>query len=364
MDPEHSIYLNEMVSRGNELYRRGLADEESHSSILSDLENDLAEDMTWVPADALTLFQQESEELLRERAKAASATRSSVDSRLAPALSEFDRCLAGAELVNQRCIDRVFVDHFVELRAAQDHTEHNEVQGPLLRLLLMISLHSRLVLLLTEVSCLLRAGFPEGAMARSRSAYEAVVVLAILMNDHTNIVSERFHDSSVLEAKRHTERLGEEWSTFDADELAEHAQRAEAKWGREIRESNGWARPALPSEVNKRSRIYFTDLENAAGMSLARSMYFGGNHELHVGPFSTVNRTDFLNEQPFPSRPTGDLHMSSVVGNNATLLLEWGTRALISGQARMLKQWDDFMWLPPFCSASERARTAFDDAGD
>lgn len=148
-----------------------------------------------------------------------------------------------------------------------------------------IRLHTRAVQIAGEVSCLLKGGYADGAMARWRSLHEATVILAFLCrNDDT--LSSRFVDSqaitrlrAAIEYNEHHAALG--FEPLDPAMLARLQKERDvmlARYGQQFAGDNGWA-----ADVLKRRRVTFKDIENFVDLSYLRPQYGFASKNVHSG---------------------------------------------------------------------------------
>jgi hypothetical protein len=101
--------------------------------------------------------------------------------------------------------------------------------GGRLKMLLLASLQARACTIATEISVLLRTGFPQAAKSRNRTLYEQNVISFILVNDKSYEICERYHGSAPIEAMRyitsHNEyaaQLG--WKTHWSRDTSRHRE--------------------------------------------------------------------------------------------------------------------------------------------
>jgi hypothetical protein len=141
-----------------------------------------------------------------------------------------------------------------------------------------------------EVHALLQAGFPFGALARTRSLHEISVRAQVLKaygrgQEHEDL-AERYvlHDHVVnykdaLEFQRHAARLGyEPLSDHAMAEMKEMHDVLVARYGSVYRSAYGWAAglPDLPS------RPSFADLERFVQIDHLRGHYAWASHEVQA----------------------------------------------------------------------------------
>lgn len=146
-------------------------------------------------------------------------------------------------------------------------------------------LHTRAVQLANEVSCLLKGGYADGAMARWRSLHETAVILAFLSR-HDDVLSKRYLDFQAIirlkaakEYNEHQEVLG--FAPFDEASLVEMQAKRDAilaKYGQQFASENGWA-----ADVLKQKRITFRDIEKFVDLSYLRPRYGFASKNIHSG---------------------------------------------------------------------------------
>lgn len=148
-----------------------------------------------------------------------------------------------------------------------------------------LRLHSRAVWIANEVSCLLKGGYPDGAMARWRSLHETTVILMFLSR-HDDALASRFVDFQAItrlkaatEYNEHQAVLG--FEPFDQAALAQFQEERASmigKYGQQFANEYGWAADAL-----KRKRVTFKDLEKFVDLSFLRPQYGLASKIVHSG---------------------------------------------------------------------------------
>jgi len=146
-------------------------------------------------------------------------------------------------------------------------------------------LHTRAVQIANEVSCLLKGGYADGAMARWRSLHEATVILAFLSR-HDDTLSSRFVDFQAItrlkaatEYNEHHVALG--FEPFDQAMLAKLQNERDAmlaKYGQQFASENGWA-----VDVLDQRRVTFKDIEKFVDLSYLRPQYGFASKNVHSG---------------------------------------------------------------------------------
>lgn len=148
-----------------------------------------------------------------------------------------------------------------------------------------IRLHTRAVQIANEVSCLLKGGYSDGAMARWRSLHETTVILAFLSR-HDDALSSRFVDFQAItrlkaatEYNEHQAVLG--FEQFDPADLARFQKERDAmlaKYGQQFASEYGWA-----ADVFKQKRVTFKEIEKFVDLSYLRPQYGFASKNVHSG---------------------------------------------------------------------------------
>jgi len=150
---------------------------------------------------------------------------------------------------------------------------------------IMIKLHTRAVQIANEVSCLLKGGYADGAMARWRSLHEVTVMLAFL-GRHNDELSSRFVDFQAITRLKAATEYNEHHGIFGFESLdqsmiiqlqKEHDAMLK-KYGQQFTNENGWA-----TDVLKQKRVTFKDIENFVDMSFLRPQYGFASKNIHSG---------------------------------------------------------------------------------
>ena len=147
-------------------------------------------------------------------------------------------------------------------------------------------LHARACQIGSEILCLLKSGFADGAHARWRTLHE-VAVVALFVKQHGNTVAERYLYHDAVEAYRagqqyqvDCEALG--YEPLTEQELAEiqsEYQRAVNRFGLSFKNVYGWAAEALGIPDPK-----FSHIEQAVGLEHWRPYYQLASHNVHPNP--------------------------------------------------------------------------------
>lgn len=172
---------------------------------------------------------------------------------------------------------------FVEDMHLEDADELSEEQIQLVNAL--IGLHARACRCASEVICLMKGGFADGANARWRSLHE-VTVTALFLLDHQGDTSERYLEYAAVERlcnakeyQRHCEVLGyEPFADKDIDEMTRAVDAVVAKYGKDFKNKYGWA-----AKVLGKSDPTFAQIEESLDMSEWRPFYKLACHSVHAG---------------------------------------------------------------------------------
>ncbi|HWP97885.1 MAG TPA: DUF5677 domain-containing protein [Syntrophomonadaceae bacterium] len=150
----------------------------------------------------------------------------------------------------------------------------------------LANIHARAIQISYEILCLLRGGYPDGALARWRTLYELAIV-ALFLDKHGNEVAERYFGYQAIENYRemleyqlHCEQLG--YEPLEPDEISEvEKQRKNAidKYGPEFNKDYGWAIAAL-----RKKKVIFKDLEDEVELDHMRPYYKLACNFVHSGP--------------------------------------------------------------------------------
>jgi hypothetical protein len=158
----------------------------------------------------------------------------------------------------------------------------------------LVHIHARSMLVASECICLMRGGFPDGALSRWRTLHELNVVASFLLSNGN--AAERYMVSfeiQALTAARQMERYAER-SKMDpptADEIAAIEARCNAhvaRFGKDIQNDYGWA-----SEVIGKKSPNLLDLEEAVGLDHWRPRFKWASQHTHGGhrPFGSMLAT-------------------------------------------------------------------------
>lgn len=149
-------------------------------------------------------------------------------------------------------------------------------------------LQPRAILKAREIMCLLKSGFPDGALATWRSLHE-LAVTAHFISKHGNEIAYRYLASFYFAAKAaaisHNEKADragmEKFSQADLDELLATCDALKKEIGGSLKKDHEWARPALKLPDN--SNIQFFHLEKDVGLDHWRPRFKWATQHIHAG---------------------------------------------------------------------------------
>ncbi|KRP85955.1 hypothetical protein AOQ73_36360 [Bradyrhizobium pachyrhizi] len=196
----------------------------------------------------------------------------------------------------------------------------------------LIHIHARSLLVTNECICLMKSGYPDGALARWRTLHELNVVAALLSDNSTEVALRYLvsFDLRALEAgkqmKKYAARSGMEPPT-DA-EIEALRVRCEAhlkRWPSMAQSGDyGWA-----SDVVNSKRPSLLDLEEAVGLDHWRPRFKWSSQHNHGGhrPVGSLLAVTEAREPIFITGPSNSgmvdpLHMTAIsLANMTTALL-------------------------------------------
>lgn len=153
------------------------------------------------------------------------------------------------------------------------------------RLEALVGLHVRGCRVAREIQCLLRGGFPSGALSRWRTLHE-IVVVAVFLAEHDEDVAERYLLHSIYmtrkdirQYERYCDDLGfEPIERTVVERLSGQKEELENRFGKAFLSTYGWAAEAFahpsPSMV---------DLAESVGLQHLRPFTNMANHLVHAG---------------------------------------------------------------------------------
>jgi hypothetical protein len=162
----------------------------------------------------------------------------------------------------------------------------------------LVRIHARSCRIASEVLCLLKGGFADGANARWRSLHENAVI-AMFICQYGGDAAKRYLRHSVVECHKnaisyqeHCQSLGQTpLSTTEIVDLKSAYDAALSEFGSEFRHEYGWAANAIGNK-----KPTFTDIEQHLDLDRWRPYFKLACHSVHAGPqglyFSLANGND------------------------------------------------------------------------
>lgn len=185
----------------------------------------------------------------------------------------------------------------------------------------LAQLHPRAVLVSREILCLLKGGFPDGALARWRSLHELTVTGIFIAKQDQAIALNylaSFNFRSLRAAKQyneHAERANlEPFTDEDIADLENACNAVEQQIDRRLKKDFDWAHPAITTQ-----NITFHDIEKNVGMDHWRPRYRWASQHTHAGhrPADRMlglveSKSPVLLVGPSNSGFTDPLHMTAI----------------------------------------------------
>jgi len=199
MDPDNSVFLTELRDRCNRLIIEHNGEEALDiNEILDEIVNGIVEDASIIPSSVVIEIEKIAPRMLGVRTRTLRNVRRSIVEAWGPALGELDRCLSIADLVFSRLSRAVFVNGDV-LKQKDPRPLPGRVTGAYVKCLLLLGLYGKSCGIVTEIVSLLREGLPDAALSRLRTLHEHLVIIAVLADDHSYEIGEKYEDSAVFE---------------------------------------------------------------------------------------------------------------------------------------------------------------------
>ena len=291
-------------------------------------------------------------------------------------MDSLDQCLVIADLTHARLVQTVFANGDT-LRSKDPRPIPDMVTGAYVKCLHLLSLYGKSCRIATEILYLLREGFPDGAMSRFRTLYEHLVIMTLLLGDHTYELSEGYQDSAVFERLKQLKAdkisLADGfWRESDTtpDELAEEIAELEeladeiiSRRGSKIRKQYEWARPVLPESKknNVNYSIKFTDLEEVVEADFLRRYYMQGNDSIHAGAYAVINHFDFGDPEISLIRQRRDDWTIHFIGSGVPVFIGWATRAACKGIAWETEEYDELLYVCEVQASADAVVNAFSE---
>jgi hypothetical protein len=156
----------------------------------------------------------------------------------------------------------------------------------------VVRMHARACHISAEILCLLKNGYADGAHARWRALHE-VVSTAYFIHKHGKEAAIRFLDHEIIESykgmiqyNKYEGRLNvEPFSQTEVDDCKAIYDVVLEKYGKEFKESYGWASPYLD---NKRPN--FSHIEADVDLDHMRPYYKWASHNIHANAKGITNK--------------------------------------------------------------------------
>jgi hypothetical protein len=136
-------------------------------------------------------------------------------------------------------------------------------------------LHARALLVVSEMICLMKGGFPDGALARWRTLHE-INVVTVLIREHGRELALRYLAHAHVQAGKDI-TVEEAANDEKLKILKERADHAIADFGEEMENDYGWA----ASLTGKQKKPQFRELERLANRSDDRPLYKHASTHVH-----------------------------------------------------------------------------------
>jgi hypothetical protein len=349
METEDSIVMKEFTKRVSAALARNQVPD------YGAIEHEMLRDPHIVPASFRKELKTSLHEYMGVRSQTMRNSRNLVGREWGGLLDALERFVAFGELIHERAED-MFRDGFRVLSKNNPRPNPEYVTGAVLKCLLLLGIHARSCIVSREVLLLLRNGSPDGAYSRLRTLHEHAVVMTLIANDHTYEVAERYQDHATFEylnLLRGTRRSFSDPHWRDSEsiqdsidreiaELEADVRRTRTRWGKEIAEQYGWARPALSSATRASRSITFADLEAAAEMDFIRVHYLEGNYDVHASAHSIIRDAEF-GEHIYSIRPSNVDHRVRQSAIRLVLIFGFMSGRIASSVAKETEQWDGFL---------------------
>jgi hypothetical protein len=223
-----------------------------------------------LPAQLLKMFAEKAPQMLTERRTADRGFERRNFKRWQKTFDVLEIMLSIAEEVGEAC----GIEEWESAQAEGDY-----------RFEALSQLFPRAILIVREIICLLKGGYPDAALSRWRSLHE-LTVTAIFISQNENVIALRYLANFDFQAYRAAKQYNVyaargNLTPFSEDELAEIEQRratAVEIIGGEIKGDWGWAAPLF-----KKDTPTFADIEKAVQMDHWRPRYKWASQHVHSG---------------------------------------------------------------------------------
>lgn len=201
-----------------------------------------------------------------------------------------------------KAIDLLEMFYYISLETGSNFNEYYRpiaVKDKNLVFDVITRLHARSCQICSEIICLLKNGFADGAHARWRTLHE-VAVITIFVQNHGNEVAERYILHSGIEdykaARKYQEcceTLGyQKLSDTEYSEIRDGYDQLIHKFGKNYKNEYGWASTALGKDSPT-----FADIEANANLDHMRPYYKMASHNVHANPKGVFFKLGLLPER-------------------------------------------------------------------
>lgn len=159
----------------------------------------------------------------------------------------------------------------------------------------LMKLYAKAIVISKEIYTLLKSGFSDGAMSRWRSLHECNVYFRNLTSrysdkDLTDDLICKFIDYSFVEDYQELNKYRKKDDEFKLDQIEVNNIEKDykavlKKYGNDFSKPYSWAKSLFPSK----NRIYFSDLENSAGIDRLSIYYKQASYHIHASPTGLYN---------------------------------------------------------------------------
>jgi hypothetical protein len=137
-------------------------------------------------------------------------------------------------------------------------------------------LHAKSLLVTSEVICLLRGGFADGALTRWRTLHEVNVVGALIVQEGQELAVRYLAYSRVQAWKAKCNGAENVLEDDDCGHLRSQAEEAIARFDEKLRRRNGWA-----CDVTGKKNPSFEDIRSCVGREDEKSLYREASLHVH-----------------------------------------------------------------------------------
>jgi hypothetical protein len=164
-------------------------------------------------------------------------------------------------------------------------------RSPTAKAAALLRLHMRGCQIVAEILCLVKNGFPEGALGRWRTLHEVSVVASFLGERGDQLATRylRHADTYEIDVERRYWQHAVATTGVPLITGESELQALENEYGPGFLRPNGWA-----AEELKRKRVRFVDIERAADLEGARYRYGIASRPVHAGAEALASHLGML----------------------------------------------------------------------